>query len=38
METILKNVSEGINAFIGDAEQFDDTTMLSFHYKGNLKD
>ena len=36
-ETILKNVSEGINAFIGDAEQFDDTTMLSFHYKGNLK-
>ena len=33
-KTILKNVNEGISAFIGDAEQFDDTTMLCFHYKG----
>ena len=33
-KTILKNVNEGIKEFIGDAEQFDDTTMLCFHYKG----
>lgn len=36
-KTILKNVNEGISEFIGDAEQFDDTTMLCFHYKGPLK-
>ena len=35
---ILKNVNDGISEFIGDAEQFDDTTMLSFHYKGPKKD
>ena len=33
-KTILKNVSDGISEFIGDAEQFDDTTMLCFRYKG----
>ena len=33
-KTILRNVEEGISEFIGDAEQFDDTTMLAFRYKG----
>ena len=32
--TILDDVSAGISEFIGDAEQFDDTTMLCFRYKG----
>ena len=34
-KALLKNVNDGISTFIGDAEQFDDTTMLCFHYKGN---
>ena len=34
-KTILQNVTDGISEFIGDAEQFDDTTMLCFRYKGN---
>lgn len=33
-KAVLKNVNDGISEFIGDAEQFDDTTMLCFHYKG----
>ena len=33
-KTILQNVTDGISEFIGDAEQFDDTTMLCFRYKG----
>ena len=32
---VLENVTEGINAFVGDAEQFDDITMLSFAYYGS---
>ncbi|MBR2282322.1 MAG: SpoIIE family protein phosphatase [Spirochaetales bacterium] len=32
--TILDDVSDGIQEFIGDAEQFDDTTMLCFRFKG----
>ena len=33
-EEVLKNVMDGINAFVKDAEQFDDITMLSFTYYG----
>ena len=36
--TILDDVSAGISEFIGDAEQFDDTTMLCFRYKGPKQD
>ncbi len=31
---VLENVTNGINAFVGDAEQFDDITMLGFAYYG----
>ena len=31
----LENVTNGINAFVGDAEQFDDITMLGFAYYGS---
>lgn len=31
---ILKNVMEGIDAFVKDAEQFDDITMLCLKYNG----
>ena len=34
-ENLLQNVTESINEFVGDAEQFDDITMLCFNYKGN---
>lgn len=33
-EQILANVTEDINSFVGEAEQFDDITMLSFRYLG----
>lgn len=33
-EEILKNVRAGVNAFVKDAEQFDDLTMLCVEYKG----
>ena len=33
-QEVLKNVMDGINAFVKDAEQFDDITMLSFVYYG----
>ena len=33
-EEILKNVNDGINEFVKDAEQFDDITMLCFTYYG----
>ena len=32
---VLENVTNGINAFVGEAEQFDDITMLSFVYNGS---
>ncbi len=32
--TILRNVKEDIDAFVGDAEQFDDITMLCLKYVG----
>ena len=31
---ILANVMAGIDAFVAEAEQFDDITMLCFKYKG----
>ena len=34
LETILKNVRAAVNAFVGDAEQFDDLTMLCMEYRG----
>ena len=33
-QMVLDNVTNGINAFVGDAEQFDDITMLGFAYYG----
>ena len=33
-EEIIANVTSGIAEFVGDAEQFDDTTMLCLYYKG----
>ena len=33
-EKILRNIQEGINDFVKDAEQFDDLTMLCLEYKG----
>ena len=34
VEEILDNMKEGIDAFVKDAPQFDDITMLAFHYNG----
>lgn len=34
-QQVLENVTNGINAFVGDAEQFDDITMLGFLYNGS---
>ena len=34
-EQILKNVRAGVDAFVQDAEQFDDITMLCLEYLGN---
>ncbi len=33
-EAVLKNVMNGINAFVADAEQFDDITMMCLKYIG----
>ena len=33
-QQVLENVTNGIDAFVGDAEQFDDITMLGFVYCG----
>ena len=33
-EEVLANVHEGIDAFVKDAPQFDDITMLALVYKG----
>ncbi len=32
---IIHNMKAGIDAFVKDAPQFDDITMLAFHYKGS---
>ena len=33
-EGILKNIREAVDDFVGEAEQFDDLTMLCLHYLG----
>ena len=33
-EKVLQNIQEGIDAFVGNAEQFDDLTMLCLKYNG----
>ena len=35
-EQILKTVRRSVDAFVKDAEQFDDLTMLCLEYRGNL--
>ncbi len=35
-EETLKTVRSDVDAFVGDAEQFDDLTMLCMEYKGNI--
>ena len=35
---LLANVQKGIDAFVGDAPQFDDITMMGFSYFGPKKD
>ena len=34
-ETLLRTVRQDIDAFVGDAPQFDDITMLGLHYLGS---
>ena len=36
-EEILPAVKEDIDAFVGEAEQFDDITMLCLEYKSKMK-
>ena len=36
-DRILKHVRENVDAFVKDAEQFDDLTMLCFEYRGPQK-
>ena len=36
-QEIIRNVTEGIEAFTQGADQFDDITMLSFKYLGPKK-
>lgn len=36
-ETILKNVRNSVDEFMGEAEQFDDLTMLCVQYNGTVK-
>ena len=33
-EQMLKNIKEGVDAFVKDAVQFDDLTMLALEYRG----
>ena len=33
-EEILRTVKSAVDAFVGDAEQFDDLTMMCIEYKG----
>ena len=37
-DALLRNVREEIDAFVGDAPQFDDFTMLGLYYKGGKGD
>ena len=31
---LLENITESVDEFVGEADQFDDLTMLAFYYKG----
>ena len=33
-EAVMQNVRNAVDAFVKDAEQFDDLTMLCIEYKG----
>ena len=33
-ETLLRNVRQDIDAFVDDAPQFDDITMMCLHFTG----
>ena len=37
-ETLLKIVKDDVDAFVGDAPQFDDITMLGLRYLGPTKE
>ena len=37
-EKVLQNMTEAVNVFVGEAEQFDDMTMLCLEYKGPGKE
>lgn len=37
MKTLLLSVKENIDEYVGEAEQFDDITMIGFKYKGPQK-
>ena len=37
-EELLKNVRRAVDAFVRDAEQFDDLTMLGLEYRGGNAD
>jgi sigma-B regulation protein RsbU (phosphoserine phosphatase) len=37
-KAVLSNVMAGIDAFVSDAEQFDDITMLCFRYNGTVRE
>ena len=34
MKDLLSSISEDLNEFVGEADQFDDVTMLGFKYNG----
>ena len=34
-EEILRNVRSAVDAFVGDAEKFDDLTMMCLEYRGS---
>ena len=36
-EEILQGVKSAVDSFVGDAEQFDDLTMMCLEYKGPAK-
>jgi sigma-B regulation protein RsbU (phosphoserine phosphatase) len=37
-DRLLHNVRQDIDAFVGEAPQFDDITMLGLYYRGGEKD
>ena len=37
-EELLSHMKEKVDVFVGEAPQFDDLTMLAFHYKGRIEE